>query len=107
MHSQPPQTRKDLSAAELNDIDSELGKEALDKAEQTRAIERMSLRHKNQGKWAKKMLARNSEDPEVRRAVADQLQLDQDLRKKILLDESGSEDSDASDASNLQTFEGG
>lgn len=53
------------------------------KAEQVRAQERMSLRHKNQSKWVKRMLQRGSSDEETRQAIAEQLQLGNELRQKV------------------------
>jgi U3 small nucleolar RNA-associated protein 14 len=41
-----------------------------EKAERARAEERMTLRHKNTSKWAKRLLQRNSLDPKVRASAA-------------------------------------
>ncbi len=63
--------------AEAGTADEELPSEAPEvddeeatKAERTRAQERMSLRHKNQSKWVKTMLARRDPDPESRQVTA-------------------------------------
>jgi U3 small nucleolar RNA-associated protein 14 len=66
------------------------------KAEMTRAKERMTLRHKNTGEWAKKVLTRGQHDLETRQAISEQLRRGDDLRRKIL----GNDDaeSDVSDS---------
>ncbi len=48
-----------------------------------RAAERMSLRHRNAGKWAKRMVQRGATDPNARQALVDQLERGDKLRKKI------------------------
>ena len=50
--------------------------------EAQRAEERMSLRHKNTGKWAKQAL-RFGRDQDTRQALADQLQKHEELKRKI------------------------
>ena len=87
-----------LSAADLAAVDAEAAEAQLEKEERTRAEERMSLRHRNQGKWAKRMLARGQMDNAAKRAIGDQLQLDAELRRKATMsrgsDESMSESED-------------
>lgn len=57
---------------------------ALEKAEEERALERLTLRHKNVGKWAKRAIRRqaNHVDADVRAAVADQLEAGREIRRK-------------------------
>ena len=57
-----------------------------EKAERLRAEERMTLRHKNTSKWAKRLLQRKDLDPQSRAALEEQLRLGQQLRKKITME---------------------
>ncbi|KDN43775.1 Utp14-domain-containing protein [Tilletiaria anomala UBC 951] len=52
-------------------------------AERRRALERATLKHKNQGKWAKAMLGRHELPADARQALQDQLSQGDELRKKI------------------------
>ncbi|ORX98593.1 small-subunit processome [Basidiobolus meristosporus CBS 931.73] len=81
----------------LRDADPELDGDERHKAEIARAQERMTLKHKNTGKWAKQMLKHGNDD-ESRQAIIDQLQKGEALRRKIH-DMASDEDSDASFAS--------
>jgi U3 small nucleolar RNA-associated protein 14 len=67
------------------------------KAETVRARERMTLRHKNTGEWAKKMLSRGQHDLETRQAISEQIRRGDELQRKIMGDddESGEEESDS------------
>jgi len=60
------------------------------KAETARARERMTLRHKNTGDWARKMLNRGQHDLETRQAISEQIRRGDDLQRKVL----GIEESD-------------
>ena len=42
-----------------------------EKAERLRAMERMTLRHSRQGKWAREVLARGKRDPVARVALSE------------------------------------
>lgn len=65
-----------------------------------RAQERMSLRHKNTGKWAKNMINQGfTKDKETRDELEEMLRRGEDLKKKI----EGDDDSDQSDNDD-QTF---
>ena len=69
------------------------GEESLErrlKDESARAKERMTLRHKNTGEWARKMLSRGQHDLETRQAISEQIRRGDELQRKIL----GNEDSD-------------
>ena len=52
-------------------------------AERRRAEERATLKHKNQGKWAKTMLGRKELPADARQAIHDQLTKGDELRRKI------------------------
>lgn len=73
--------------------DDELANELKEKEEASRIQERMTLAHKNTSKWAKRILKRGKNvDVETRRALSAQLKRGEDLRKKMMGDESeGSE----------------
>ncbi|KAI9267806.1 small-subunit processome [Sporodiniella umbellata] len=53
-------------------------KSAMDRAE-----ERMTLKHKNTSQWAKRALARGTQDEGTREAIMEQLRRGEELRKKI------------------------
>jgi len=71
-------------------------RERILKAEAARAKERMTLRHKNTGEWAKKVLARGQHDLETRQAISEQIRRGDDLQRKILGNDEESEDEDDS-----------
>jgi U3 small nucleolar RNA-associated protein 14 len=77
--------------------DGEDAREQKLKAETARARERMTLRHKNTGDWAKKMLSRGQHDLGTRQAISEQIRRGDELQRKIMGDdpESGEEDSDS------------
>ncbi|KAI9247113.1 small-subunit processome [Helicostylum pulchrum] len=86
---------KDKLTSQINDmaeIDHEM--EDTDKmdAAMSRAEERMSLKHKNTSKWAKRALARGTQDEGTRDAIMEQLRRGEELRRRI--DGDQSEDSD-------------
>ena len=63
-----------------------------------RARERATLKHKNTGKWAKAMKARNELDEDQRQEVLEMLQRGEKLKRKIhAQDEGGEEDDDSGD----------
>lgn len=49
----------------MEHLDAETAMTEQAKAERSRAEERMTLRHKNTSKWAKRLLQRGSLDPQV------------------------------------------
>ncbi|KAJ1949387.1 hypothetical protein IWQ62_006742, partial [Dispira parvispora] len=81
----------ELTGLESNEMDPE---ERL-RLETERARERMSLRHKNTGKWAKSMLRHGQRNDETRQALMDQLNRHETLRRRMEGMRSGS-DSDSS-----------
>ncbi|KAJ3195858.1 hypothetical protein HK101_010836 [Irineochytrium annulatum] len=81
----------------LAELDPEYAKEAVLKLQAQRIKERMSLKHKNTGKWAKQMLSRNDRGAELRQDLMDQLNRSRDLTKKIAGIESGDEVSSGDD----------
>ena len=74
--------------------------DAATKAAKARALERMSLRHKNTSKWARRALSRGGggRDAATRGAIAEQLQIANELERRA---ESapGDDDDDESDES--------
>jgi U3 small nucleolar RNA-associated protein 14 len=90
-----------LSVEQVRDMDPELAQERALKEEKARILNRASLRHKNTSKWAKQMLGRNQLDTTTRKAIAEQLQIDTNLRKKVTMEsdsenEGGDDDGDGS-----------
>ncbi|KAI9596239.1 small-subunit processome [Syncephalis fuscata] len=57
--------------------------ELLKQAEIARARERMTLRHKNTGKWAKEMMRHGGQNAETRQAIMEQLDRHALLKQKI------------------------
>ena len=84
---------KEKLMAKLNaGADSELDEEESRlKAEIERARERATLKHKNTGKWAKAMKARNELDEDQRRDITEMLDRGDRLRRRIHGHGSGSE----------------
>ena len=73
------------SLAELEEEDPEAGLAQRRRIEENRAEERMTLRHRNSRKWAKQMLRSGAaKDPEVRKALEEQLRKGEELRRKQL-----------------------
>src|SRR5277367_4186582 len=76
-------------AAEEEEDGEEDAQERRLKVESARAKERMTLRHKNTGDWARKMLSRGQHDLETRQAISEQIRRGDDLQRKVLgIDES-------------------
>ncbi|KAJ3367657.1 hypothetical protein HDU91_001224 [Kappamyces sp. JEL0680] len=73
-----------LSVEELSQLDPALAKEEKDRLDFERARERMTLKHKNTGKWAKRMLGRSAElGSETHKAMMEQLARGEKLRQRI------------------------
>lgn len=100
---------KARKAGLLNGDDDDEGadEEARLKAEQTRAKERATLKHKNAGKWAKDALGMKGihDMPETRKAVEDQLLRGEQLRRRIQGD--GSDDDEGEGYSDIDSMENG
>ena len=70
--------------------------------EAARAKERMTLRHKNTGEWARKMLSRGQHDLGTRQAISEQIQRGDSLQQKILGTDESTEDDDSDSAAELE-----
>ncbi|KAJ3088093.1 hypothetical protein HK102_009599 [Quaeritorhiza haematococci] len=88
-----------LTTEEIQDLDPESARAELMKMEAKRAKERMTLKHKNSGKWAKRMLQRKGLDNETRQALMEQLRKHEELTRKIQGLSSG-DDSDGNSSGN-------
>jgi U3 small nucleolar RNA-associated protein 14 len=66
----------------LVNVDPEVAKVEIEKAEAVRAKERMTLRHHNKSKWARNVLQRGHKDPLSRQALTEQHQIGRELIKK-------------------------
>lgn len=75
--------RNALTAEEMRELDPEQAHEERMNAEMQRAQERMTLKHKNTGKWAKDQLKHGNFDPESRQAITEQIERGDRLRRKI------------------------
>ncbi|TPX30837.1 hypothetical protein SmJEL517_g05700 [Synchytrium microbalum] len=96
--------QESLSVQDLMKLDPELARQKVAEQELARIQERMSLRHKNSGKWAKSMIGRRDADPETRQALMDQLQQHDALKRKMSgldSDESSSDDEDDIEANKI------
>lgn len=94
--------KKDKLKAEASQIqiDPEAAEEFAMKRERQRAEERMTLKHKNKNRWAKRILQRglSSQDEGTRAAIAEQLQKHSDLTRKMqTMEGSSSSSEDTSD----------
>ncbi|KAK7337453.1 hypothetical protein VNO77_18029 [Canavalia gladiata] len=94
--------KKDRLKAEASQIqmDPEAAKEYAMKQERLRAEERLTLKHKNQNRWAKRILQRglNSQDEGTRAAISEQLQRHAELTRKMhSMKDSSSSSDDTSD----------
>ncbi|XP_021747808.1 uncharacterized protein C57A7.06-like [Chenopodium quinoa] len=93
--------KKDKLKAASSDLqtDPEVAKEYAEKQERKRAEARMTLRHRNQGKWAKRVLERglSKQDEGTQAAIAEQLNLHNLLTRKINSMKDGSSSDDSSD----------
>ncbi|KAF9578142.1 hypothetical protein BGW38_006215, partial [Lunasporangiospora selenospora] len=75
--------RNALTGEEMKDLDPEQALEEQLLEERKRAEERMTLKHKNTGKWAKDQLKHGNFDPDSRQAITEQIERGDRLRRKI------------------------
>ncbi|KAH0908098.1 hypothetical protein HID58_031419 [Brassica napus] len=99
---------KDLRNSVLGALmDPEMAKEEAMKQEARRAEERMTFKHKNRGKWAKRMVRRglNVKYNGTGEAITEQLQINAVLSRKMnsLRDGSSSDEEELSDGSDQET----
>ncbi|KAJ3300996.1 hypothetical protein HDU76_005910 [Blyttiomyces sp. JEL0837] len=85
---------EELSVAELAGLDPDLARDKLEKLEVARIKERMTMKHKNTGKWAQRMLKRSGGDEETRQALMEQLSKNHALTRKIAGLESDEDEDD-------------
>ena len=99
VHKKEKESSKEKKIAELHELDPALAREEAEKLEMQRAKERMTLKHKNTGKWAKQILSKNDVNDESRQAVMEQLRKHDELKRRIegISDNSDGDDSDSSD----------
>ncbi|XP_055640514.1 U3 small nucleolar RNA-associated protein 14 homolog A [Toxorhynchites rutilus septentrionalis] len=76
---------------ELQKTDPEAALKQLELIEKQRYQERVSLRHKNTGSWAKNMQIRAQYDMDVRKELSEQLSIGKELMAKRLLHEDSSD----------------
>ncbi|KAJ3220880.1 hypothetical protein HDU81_011128 [Chytriomyces hyalinus] len=88
-----------LSLEELKDLDPDAARSEAEKLHSDRIKERMTLKHKSTGKWARKMLSRNDQDDETRQALMNQLNKSHDLTRKIAGLDSDQDSDDLNDDS--------
>ncbi|CAN7988538.1 unnamed protein product [Ixodes hexagonus] len=81
---------------ELKESNPELAIEKLRELEKQRVLERVSLRHKSTGKWAKQQMLRSKYNQESREALLKQLEMSRQLTHKAAAEESSESDDDPS-----------
>ncbi|XP_014204922.1 U3 small nucleolar RNA-associated protein 14 homolog A [Copidosoma floridanum] len=72
----------------LKETDPEAALKKLQELDNTRIKERMTLRHKNTGKWAQSQKIKAKYDKETRQVLAEQLAISRDLTQKVKEDDS-------------------
>ncbi|XP_076247474.1 U3 small nucleolar RNA-associated protein 14 homolog A [Calliopsis andreniformis] len=87
---------------ELQKTNPEAALEKLEQLDKTRAEERMSLRHKNTGKWAKSKQIRAKYDTESRQQLAQQLIISQELTQKVRKSNDSDEEEDEDNSPSTQ-----
>ncbi|KAJ3683697.1 hypothetical protein LUZ60_013924 [Juncus effusus] len=102
--------KKDRMKAEqsqLEMMDPEAAKENARKLELKRAEERLTLKHKNSSKWAKRILKRglDAQDDATRAAFSEQLQKHEELKRKMNSTNDGSSSSDSDESSEDEDYE--
>ncbi|XP_078403190.1 U3 small nucleolar RNA-associated protein 14 homolog A isoform X1 [Cetorhinus maximus] len=80
---------------ELRKTNPEAALEELNKMEQRRMEERMTLRHQNSGKWAKSKVVMAKYDTEARNAIQKQLEENKMLTTKVLVPSESEEEAEA------------
>ncbi|XP_078067663.1 U3 small nucleolar RNA-associated protein 14 homolog A [Mustelus asterias] len=80
---------------DLRKTNPEAALEELNKMEQTRMEERMTLRHQNSGKWAKSKVIMAKYDTEARNAIQKQLEKNKMLTTKVLVPSEGEDEVEA------------
>jgi len=92
--------------ADAMEEDGALAREMEEKAEMDRIKERISLKHKNTSKWAKRVLRRGGAiDGETRKALSEQIRIGDDLRKKMLGTRDDDDDDDDDDDEKMDLLE--
>mmetsp|Transcript_46643 Transcript_46643/g.77498 ORF Transcript_46643/g.77498 Transcript_46643/m.77498 type:complete len:533 (-) Transcript_46643:23-1621(-) len=89
--------KQKLTLLELEELDPELAEAEKKKIEAKRVQERMSLRHKNTSKWVKRQLRLAKGNPAMRgmqKVIGQQLNIGNDLRKKMDTMDGDDEDDD-------------
>jgi U3 small nucleolar RNA-associated protein 14 len=87
---------KDAEDTEAAEEDDNYAKELEEKNEMERMKERMSLKHRNTSKWAKRVLRRGANvDSDTRKALSEQVRIGDELKRKMQGNYSDSEDDDA------------
>ncbi|XP_058805154.1 U3 small nucleolar RNA-associated protein 14 homolog A [Phymastichus coffea] len=79
---------------ELQKTDPQAALEKLEQLDRARAEERMSLRHKSTGQWARNKQVRAKYDKESRLVLAAQLSINKELTRKVKKDEDSEDDDD-------------
>jgi U3 small nucleolar RNA-associated protein 14 len=91
--------KQEVSIEELEKLDPVAAQEMKDKMDFQRAKERMTLKHKNTGRWAKEMLKKGFRAEESEKQIADQLQKHALLTKKMVGRNSDDDEEDDDDDS--------
>ncbi len=93
--------RKQMTLEEMRELDPEAAAEEEEKLDRQRALERVTLKHKQASKWAQH--ARHSQNPLMKKDLEEHYRLGQELKKKIR----GEQGSDSDGSSAGDSFEQG
>ncbi len=97
-----------MTLDEMRAVNAEEAEEMAEKQTRDRALERITLRHRNTSKWVKGALRSGAmRDPGTREAIQAQLQQHELLRRKMGLDEDGHEQDDGDDDEDDEDYEAG
>lgn len=83
----------------LQKTDPEAALDKLEQLDKARAEERMSLRHKSTGQWAKNKQIRAKYDKETRQVLAKQLSIGREISQKIKRDSDSDDDAEETNTS--------
>ncbi|XP_053955004.1 U3 small nucleolar RNA-associated protein 14 homolog A [Anastrepha ludens] len=86
----------------LQKTNPEAALEKLHELEKSRVLERASLRHKNTGIWAKNLQIRAKYDKDVRKDLAEQLQISRQLTEKKNNSDDENEDDNRAESSQME-----
>ncbi|XP_071448095.1 U3 small nucleolar RNA-associated protein 14 homolog C [Hetaerina americana] len=99
-------TKKQLKEfEELMKVDPEAALKKLEELENTRAEERLTLRHRSTGQWARNRAVHAKYDKQSREMLAQQLRLGKELTQKVRVSDSSDGEEDMTEGNELANHE--